>query len=518
MNTRSLSTTVAWLLAVALLMSSSVRAEVVLEEGKIAGDYLEIVRMDVTPADEPVPAFKYRLTLRPHELVPGNSVANYMRAFPEGGVEKTWERVHKDFADDVYDWYGNSVPISEVPIDKLREAAGRFDSLVRFIDPGSRCRDTDWGVSFEDLKGPDVIMFLLPEIQAMRSVSRALALRTRLAIAEGRYDDAIDLMRMSYRLGRDVGEQPILVSGLVGMAICGITNENMLDLIAAPDSPNMYWALSELPRSQVSLRDAMRLELAIGPRMFELLDDPEHKDRSYDAWNDLWRRETTWLMTKGMHMLSSGFGWEELMRQEASEAQSLVAVGLGLASYSHAKERLVAWGFDPERVEQMPVGQVLAIYHARVYQVQADEFEKATYVDFQTGRKIARQADAKLDDSGPMGASLDREILPIASLLLPAIQAAQAAEVRTERNLDALRVIEALRMHAAQNERKWPKSLDDITCVPVPKNIATGKPFEYHLEGDTAVLTLPVSDGFHMETRYELTIATEQDAPKAEGN
>ena len=482
-----------------------------------AEDNVEAIRLTVTPADEPVPAFKYRLSLRPHELVPGNSVASYLRAFPEGGIEKTWKGIYDKFGDEAYDW--SSTPLSELPIEKLQDAAGRFESLVaNFIGPGSRCRDTDWGVRYEDLKGPEVITFLLPEIQAMRSVSRAVSLQTRVAVAEHRYDDALDLMRMNYRLGRDVGQQPILVSGLVGMAISGITNDNVVELIAAPDSPNLYWALTELPRPQTSLRDAMRLELAIGPRMFELLDDPEHKDRSYDAWNDLWRRETTWLMTTGANLVSMDATWEDMLVTHDSDAQSLVAVAFGLASYSHAKERLLAWGFDPERVEQMPVGQVLAIYHARIYQLQADELEKATYVDFPTAQRISRQAQAKLQESGPLGSSADREILPIASLLLPAVQAAQAAEFRTERNLDALRVIEALRMHAAQHDGQWPKSLDEITCVPVPENVATGKPFEYHLRDDTAVLTLPESDGFPPEIRYELTIADDQTQNEAEGN
>lgn len=518
MNTKSPSTRYFWILAIVSLLTSGVaRSEAVSEEQDGDDGYNEVIRMTVTPADEPVPAFKYRLTLRPHELLPGNSVANYMRAFPEGGFERQWKSAQDEFGDDIYEWNQSSIPISKLPLGKLRNVTSRFDSLVEnFVGPGSRCRNTDWGVAFEDLKGPEIITFLLPEIQSMRSVSRALALRTRLAIAEHRYDDAIELMRMNYRLGRDVGQQPILVSGLVGMAICGITNGNMVDLMAAPDSPNMYWALSELPRPQVSLREAIRLELVIGPRMFEVLNDPEHKDRSYDAWNDLWRREATWLMTEGLQLLSFDSYGDDMQVTQDPETQSLVAVGLGLASYSHAKERLLAWGFGPERVEQMPVGQVLAIYHARIYQLQADEFEKSFYVDFPSGQKIAREASAKLSQRGPLGSSADREILPIASLLLPAVQATQVAAVRTERNLDALRVIEALRMHAAQNDGQWPKTLDEITCVPVPENVATGEPFDYHLEGDIAVLTLPDSVGLY-GTRYELTIAPDQPTPNAEG-
>ena len=52
----------------------------------------------------------------------------------------------------------------------------------------------------------------------------------------------------------------------------------------------------------------------------------------------------------------------------------------------------------------------------------------------------------------------------------------------------ALMVVEALRMHAWENAGRLPASLDEITVVPVPENPATGEPFPYHLDGDTASL------------------------------
>ncbi len=217
---------------------SRLLAEAVWEDQNNADGYREVIRMSVTPAAEPVPAFKYRLTLLPHELVPGNSVAHYMRAFPEGGIERTWRFVRDEYGEELEEWYIAGLPLSQLPRDKFVAAAAAFDGLVQnHIGPGSRCRETDWGVSFVDVKGMEVISFLLPEIQSMRQISRAVSLRTRLAILEHRYDDAIDLIRMNYRLGRDVGTQPILVSGLVGMAICNITNANVIELIAAPTRP-----------------------------------------------------------------------------------------------------------------------------------------------------------------------------------------------------------------------------------------------------------------------------------------
>jgi hypothetical protein len=485
------------LIALCVLTAPLARSEAVREEDDTAQGAREIIRMTVTPADEPTPAFKYRLTYRPHELKPGNSVAHYMRSFPEGGVQRTWQTVREKYGESVDEWYAGSTPLSQLPIDDFKNAARSFDGLVEnHMQNAARARDTDWGVNFEDIKGTEIITFLLPEIQSMREIERAMSLQTRLAILEGRYDDAIDLMRMSYRLGRDVGQQPILVSNLVGIAICSITNMDVVDLIAAPNSPNMYWALTELPRPQVSLRDSLRLELAIGPRMFEFLDSPETKNLTHDEWNALWKRSAR--LTQMVH--STNFADDSL----AAEFQPLL---FGLLGYAHARDRLFVWGYSTDEIDAMAVGQVLSIYSARAYQTFADEWEKVAYFDYLTGKKLYRNLQQLEEDAGWFGSGPDRELVPIASPLLPAVHAAQSAVFRSERDLDALRVIEALRMHAAQNEGRWPKNLDEITCVPVPRNVATGEQFEYRLDGDTAILVLPMSDGFHQEKQYELTLA-----------
>ncbi|MEM9660045.1 MAG: hypothetical protein AAF961_16910, partial [Planctomycetota bacterium] len=82
----------------------------------------------------------------------------------------------------------------------------------------------------------------------------------------------------------------------------------------------------------------------------------------------------------------------------------------------------------------------------------------------------------------------------LASLLLPATQAVRTAEMRLERQRNAIQVVEALRMHAAATGA-LPATLDEIRMAPVPNNPATGAPFEYRLDGETAILDLPTSDG-----------------------
>jgi hypothetical protein len=95
----------------------------------------------------------------------------------------------------------------------------------------------------------------------------------------------------------------------------------------------------------------------------------------------------------------------------------------------------------------------------------------------------------------------------LATLLLPAVEAARAAEARLDWQTRAIQIVEAVRMHAAHSGA-LPTSLDEIEVVPVPLNPATNKPFQYRLDGETAVLDLPFSDGFAgVAWRFEITLA-----------
>jgi hypothetical protein len=175
--------------------------------------------------------------------------------------------------------------------------------------------------------------------------------------------------------------------------------------------------------------------------------------------------------------------------------------------YSNAKSQLIAQGLSSERVEKMSVAQVMAIYTERNYQRFADQWEALWYMPFWEARRRDRELVEQVAAARVGSGGHDREVIPIVSLLLPALEAARNAQLRLEREIASLRVIEALRMYAAENNGALPPSLDDIRQVPVPMNPATGKAFLYQVNGDTAILELPASDGLHGgNRRYEIQI------------
>ena len=97
--------------------------------------------------------------------------------------------------------------------DLLTRHAALVDTIRRAADmPGCRFA-RDWA-------RPSIEM-LLPEMQAMRTEARILALAARRGSFEGRPAEAVaDAVRLG-SLGRQAGSEPILVSSLVGLAIDG---------------------------------------------------------------------------------------------------------------------------------------------------------------------------------------------------------------------------------------------------------------------------------------------------------
>ncbi len=74
-----------------------------------------------------------------------------------------------------------------------------------------------------------------------------------------------------------------------------------------------------------------------------------------------------------------------------------------------------------------------------------------------------------------------------------------------------VRYIEAIRLYAANHNGSLPPSLEAITEAPVPIDPATGKFFDYKVDGSTATLTAPAPPRYESipqyKIRYELKLA-----------
>src|SRR6186997_3707021 len=99
----------------ALTFASAARAELTFSKGKEGA--LEVVRMTVTPAAEPVPSLRYRLVARDIDLRPGNAAPYYYRAMID--LSSTLGNLRKKYGDEFDSWYEvNETPLSKLPLDK----------------------------------------------------------------------------------------------------------------------------------------------------------------------------------------------------------------------------------------------------------------------------------------------------------------------------------------------------------------------------------------------------------------
>jgi hypothetical protein len=164
--------------------------------------------------------------------------------------------------------------------------------------------------------------------------------------------------------------------------------------------------------------------------------------------------------------------------------------------YGEAKRGLLARDrFTAEQVEAMPEFQVVCLYAYLEYRDSLDETLKwinapngLRHPGFKKSAEKFKQALTRLDRmffGGALGPLSD-----IGGAIGATYVKVYTVVGRTDRRIAALECVEALRLYAAQNG-KWPAALADVTDVPVPTDPVTGKPFEYRVQENKAVVAVP---------------------------
>jgi hypothetical protein len=446
----------------------------------------ETIELVLSPAAEPRPALQYTLLPSPAERSPGNAAQHYYKAI----------LIQKNQPKEISEQYNASedrwlaATREEFPHAEVAKWLAAQGSVLAEVKIAAFRETCDWDFRLQDLRGPELLGFLLPEIQECRTLARTIRLKARAQTMAGRPDEALQTLRLGYQLARDAAEPPYLICALVGVAIESIMDQELLVLMQHSDA-NYYWALAALPKPLIELRRAMEFEMNMPQQLFPLLADAETAQRSPDEW----RRELLGCI-RGLASLDGGAAMEPWQME-------LAAAALVAKLYPEAKEQLLADGFDPQKLEAMPVAQVVAIQTSRSVKYAFHEVFKLSYMPYHEA--IAREPALlkRLEEEGHLKGKLGGpEGLPITSLLMPAVAAVRHAEVRSARNPTALQVIEAIRMHAAATG-KLPGSLAEITIVPVPLNPATGQPFAYSFDATAQRATLEYPPTGNLPARHD---------------
>ena len=89
-------------------------------------------------------------------------------------------------------WQG--LPLKDFPTAEARNFVNLWSGKLKQIEFGTRRKTCDWNYTLPEQR-LDAINILLPDAQSMRQWGRLLALKVRVEIAEGKYDEAIRTLR-----------------------------------------------------------------------------------------------------------------------------------------------------------------------------------------------------------------------------------------------------------------------------------------------------------------------------------
>jgi hypothetical protein len=441
------------------------------------------IRLKVPPAAAPKPALKYKLLPELEDKTPGNAALLYLGAFSPELFSHKRQPGYPGFLD------LTGAPLANFPTNDLKWLLDY--GPLKQLDKAARKETCDWELTSNVRE--EGMTLLVPHVQGFRELTSLIALRTRLHMAEGNFDQALSSLQTGFSLGRDLGQSPVLINYLLGLAFSQIMIQQLEDLIQQPKSPNLYWALAYLPHPLIDFRKAFE-----GERLLLFAAIPELRNLASEQLTQ--EREDKLL--DHLSLLSRPGPDPEKMREE----NRILLTALSLKIYPEAKKALIETGRKPEEVEAMPVLQVVTLHSLNRFLEYQDDVYKWLALPIAEARVGLAQADKRL-----RLAEAKRDILPFLTFL-PGVAKVYDAHVRLERRLAALRCLEAIRMHAKENHGKPPAKLEDITLVPVPMDPVTGKSFDYFVKDQMIILKAPPpaheAANQSNSLTYEMTIAS----------
>ena len=205
---------------------------------------LQPVEMTLSPSRPPEAANKLRLWPEPEKRIAADAVPLYAQAV---------QSLPGDFKEEqIRQWLGS--PPNALPLDEVQAALQRLGPALKLVEQAAQCSQCNW---------PAATLPAMPvNVREYRTLAQALALKARFEMAHGRYDQAASAIRTGLVAAKQIGEGPMLVQGLVGVAIGALTFRQVEEFVQGAVAPNIYEALRQLPKPLVDLNKAVAIEMA----------------------------------------------------------------------------------------------------------------------------------------------------------------------------------------------------------------------------------------------------------------
>jgi len=469
---------------------------------------LKVINLAVYPAPIPRPAMKYHLLPRYADQTPGNAALLYdtvlMQIAWEQGIRDEQSRGLKDEkelekfftnADKLSLWL--ETPLAEIPKNDVRKLLDNVQPWwMDYIELASRQTECDWGLQIKGMHNPLDINIYYEHLA--RSLARIIAMKARLSLAEGKPEEALKSLQMGFALSQHLGQGKVpLVCYAGGSSTAGMMRDQLLDLSQLKNAPNLYWSLSNLPHPFLSFRDTVEFEESLIERLLPQMQEAKKGQHTPEQWQKLWEDAGEKINDFPATYIDRTDHLHNDNKNEIYDPKKILT-----ENYPKARDYLINIGWPEKEIQSMAPARVMLLHCAEIWGEMFDDYIKWLGINYSQWPNNYR-------NYLPLEKELkkiykQKEIIPL-SKLIPPFGAVVVRQARFEREMESLRCIEAIRLYAYSHNSKLPGSLGAIKEVPIPPNPMTGKPFSYHLEGDTAVL-LADGDG-RINYEYRIKIA-----------
>lgn len=488
------------------------------------GKRLQQMRLRVYPQAAAIPAFKHRLIPAANDRVDGNAAIFYLKAmgfFEQSSAQEQLAKLLRKWSDEATDeqrklgdyppYVWKEIEPESLPKEKVAQYLRLHSFQPEILYDAARRTRFEHDRAIERESNP--IGYLLPSIQQHRQLARVQSLRCRFAIAEGRIDEAVEIVGQIMAMGVHLGTDEFLVSTLVGVALHGIGTDAGLMLSQQPETPNLYWALAACPDPAIDLKRAFAWERQFLLAQMPLLREVNEEIRSSDFWVDFTKR-----FAKVLNEFTKEY--RDSFNQTSIEGWDELRIATTIArDYPAARDFLhEVYGMSEEKLDQYTKTQIVFLTIIKYNEFAQDEAYKHFVVPFATrtqanssgikrGSDLMEMWSERFSHSGqePISSS----ILSLGDVLVAPSEHVVAAAAAAQQRQNLWQTVEALRLTAAENGGKLVESLDELS-VPAPLDPGTNKPFEYESDGKVATLRASKINWHGREIKVELMSRDEQ--------
>jgi hypothetical protein len=419
------------------------------------------------------PELRYRLLPAHDQLTPGNAVPVYMTALlllaqmPQEWLESL-DRL-------------GQLPLTELPVEETRQFLDSSRSILDLLHIAARRERSEWDLTWRE----QGFQSLLPHLNRMRTVSWLLSIESRLAIADGRFEDAAHSIQKRIAMVQHLQSEALLIEALVAASIAGHTAEDLELFIQQPQSPNLYWPLAILPGLATDFAAIIQRESLIAQQTYPFLaqadaapiDEATARSLLLDiAYPDPATRSDVTMQE---------------FEKEMEQAYELLL--------PPAKKHFADKGVPPEQIGAMSPLQAIMRYMLDDYQEWVYHSSKWYALPFWQAYPGLLESEQELE-------SRQQSSLNVLLALQPPMSRAFWGVTKPQRRVALLQTIEALRAHAAEHDGQLPEDLHQVR-LPLPADPVTGRPFEYERAEHGFVLTGPAPRNLPADAlRYEVTL------------